>query len=1212
MASNDMHAQIAAMMKKYDSLQSLKAQEKSPILQQEHVRQQQMDAEEPARQAAWEAQWGKAVAPNVTIPSNLISSNPLQQIRNNFNEIGLRVRSLLGDKSVSQKLKSIDQARVDYAKQQPMQAANTPLGAFGLGAANDIGAGHIINALTGNNDYQTLTQAAQKKHPYAFTAGSVAGYVAPGAGMDTAISRIAAPLLTRLGTSVAADIARPVITGAISQGGLSALSDALSGQRGKTIAQNAGLNALTGGVLGGVGKAVGMIPAVQRAGERVSELMPKATAAVKNKVGIAATGKAAADDIAGAAKGVGEAASGGKAASISPDAVLKNRAGIAATGKAAVVDAADAAKGAAEKITPEKLIDTRKQITRLEQARDSFDSRYALTQDEKAIADDIAKGRRTADSLAPDARKETITQAAANRKALNENRQVLKDYNTARRKVADENMQDLLETSDIWKDKSKIGYGRETWDRNIEDIAGSKEGTRVRQAIFDPIHEHEAQRITYMNQGRNMVRDMKLGKKESEIVQMVGEGKLEPAQIPSGMDHDKIMNAVGTFRTWYNDTLDAVNKKLVQYGYEPVKYRKDYFPHFDGHDKLLDKLKSVFGIDLTNYDLPTEINGLTHTFKPGKQWVGNFLQRTGDKTTYDAVAGFDKYIDGVSRVLYHTDDIQNLRAFNRGIRYKYSDENIQKEYSKIMDSDLAQADKDKKIEDLFEKGPTHLSNAVADLEDFTQVLAGKKSLSDRSAENTFGRKIYAVANNIEQRISRNMVAINPGSWLTNFIPLTQATAGDDMTSVLRAMGDTLKGAIKDDGFVGKSTFLTNRVGSNPLQKGIIERATDIGARPMQWIDEFTSQVITRAKYYDEIKRGVDAATAMKDADRWAARAIGDRSVGSQPTIFNSKTPITKLFTQFQLETNNQLSFLFKDMPKDLAKQGAAKFSSAIVKMALFSYLYNEGYQALTGRRLAVDPIGMGLGVYNDTSGQRSPIQADYWLKGKTISKNTGSATEGNLNEVVANNIPFIAAPAGALGFDDIGRLPISGAIPNVGTIYGNIKKSGVGAGLKKSSSELLKPAYYIGMPLGGGQLKKTIEGVRAVNAGGEVAKTSGGDTVKFAVNKTPQNYLQAALFGKWSLPQAQNYLSDGGLSAKRTQAWQDTVSKGADNEKAFTALKSLSELEPLTGNKSVSTDQYIDAIRFMKDLTDDQKIAIGDTILTSDKARIKLREDLGR
>ena len=1436
-------------------------------------------------------------APKVTIgaanpaafPARWVSGNPLQQFKNGFEQLGIRIAGTPQQKAQLREYQK-ERQNGQLNKITEQQFVNSPAGAAIMNTADSATLGLVgptISRLTGNgNKYSQMLSQSQKSNPLVSLAGQLTGYILPSEIAEKGVSLVARPLLDMLGPSAAADIARPAITSAISQAGVSALSDAFSGKKPQAIAKDAALNAAVGGLLGGVGKTMekasdirnamqvsgikGMFaPAAEPASERtvaiasglkaekgnpadmfrpkgvvpagaepeadnavtlanglkaekgspaallgsIKEAEPVSTSprpGIDPARGVAAenstdsivplitkntsasamkatpltrqdaaeylkTGKrlhvrnqkaemlglgdnpilsdqqkvdefvnrSIAGQTTGTTKVYGKVgpqmaedirrASNGRIdvdgdylelnsdwlkhmktghgvetdpeqisltddqirkipqyianyddilqTAVRPDGSKRITFGKKINGHSIIVNVVSSDRSsltpitayvldtdkynrlygkimdagsreataemnpatlstpeasripfasnnsitqftkntseAAEKagsglVAPEKLLKTRDQITRLERARDNYDAKYLLTPDEKAMADDIAKGRRTVESLPSDARRETIAQAADNRKALNNSRQVLKDYNTARRKASDDQMQDLLKNSDNWKDKSKLAYGRETLDRNIEDIAPtSEEGNRLRETLVDPTHEHEAQRIRFENQGRQMARSLNLSKKESEVVQKVGEGVLEPAKMPVGMDRQKIMNAVGVLRKWYNDTFDAVNKKLVQYGYEPVKYRKDYFPHFDGHDELLDKIKSVFGIDLTNYDLPTEINGLTHNFKPGKQWFGNFLQRTGDKTTYDAVAGFDKYIDGVSRVLYHTDDIQRLRAFTRNIRYKYSDENLRKEYTKIIESDLPQADKDKKIEDLFEKGPTHLSNSVADLEDYIQVLAGKKSLSDRSIENTFGRKVYSVANNIEQRISRNMVAVNPSSWLTNFIPLTQATAGNDTGSVLRAMADTVKNVFGDDGFVGKSTFLTNRVGSNPLRKGIIEKATDIGAAPMRWIDEFTSQVITRAKYYDEIKRGVDAATAMKDADRWAARAIGDRSIGSQPTLFNSKNPITRLFTQFQLETNNQLSFLFKDLPKSLQGQATSKYASAVVKLALFSYLYNEGYQALTGRRLDIDPIGMGLGIYNDVSGERLPVQMDYWVKGNKMPKQTGAATLKNLDETVANNIPFIAAPAAALGIEDLGRLPISAAFPNVKNIYtaAASKDSGINK-FWKIENEAEKPIAYGAFPVGGGQLKKTKDALLALRAGGDFAQTPSGKTLKYAVDKTPQNYLQAALFGKWSLPQAQDYINNGGLSAKRTQAWQDAVKQGADNGKAFAALKSLSEIQPAQGHKSVTTDQYIDALVYMKGLTDNQKIAVANTVLESETAREKFLKRL--
>ena len=78
----------------------------------------------------------------------------------------------------------------------------------------------------------------------------------------------------------------------------------------------------------------------------------------------------------------------------------------------------------------------------------------------------------------------------------------------------------------------------------------------------------------------------------------------------------------------------------------------------------------ALGIDTQVTALPTTINGLTHTFRPGIQWFGNAQQRLGFDTAYDAVEGFDRYIEGVADVIYQTDNIQKLRALATQARYR--------------------------------------------------------------------------------------------------------------------------------------------------------------------------------------------------------------------------------------------------------------------------------------------------------------------------------------------------------------------------------------------------------------------------------------------------------------------------------------------------------------------------------------------------------------
>lgn len=102
-----------------------------------------------------------------------------------------------------------------------------------------------------------------------------------------------------------------------------------------------------------------------------------------------------------------------------------------------------------------------------------------------------------------------------------------------------------------------------------------------------------------------------------------------------------------------------MNDARVRNGYEPVNFRQGYFPHFqpgDG-DGILATFGRALGISTEVTALPTTINGLTHAFRPGIQWFGNAQERLGFNTAYDAVEGFDRYIEGVADVIYQTDNI---------------------------------------------------------------------------------------------------------------------------------------------------------------------------------------------------------------------------------------------------------------------------------------------------------------------------------------------------------------------------------------------------------------------------------------------------------------------------------------------------------------------------------------------------------------------------
>jgi hypothetical protein len=764
------------------------------------------------------------------------------------------------------------------------------------------------------------------------------------------------------------------------------------------------------------------------------------------------------------------------------------------------------------------------------------------------------------------------------KKSLAVERKVVKEYNKANRQTITDKVKGLLANSDNWKDKKgytgTLRLQRETWDRNIVDIAG-KDGEAVKEAIFTPIHTNEAARTRFKNSSRATIKSLNLSKKESEIVQMVGEGKMSIAEVPEGIDKAKIQNSIDTFRAWYDKALDQANEALAKNGYAPVGKIENYFPHFTGDDPLMKAL----GIKLDNMELPTDINGITANFKPGKQFFGNFLKRTGDKTTFDAVAGFDRYVEGISNVIYHTDDIKTLRTFIDELRLKYSSDEVIKRVNEIRNSNLPEAEMEERISDILKSGDTHLSNATADLEEYTNVLAGKKDLADRAAERWFGRPIYNAVNAISNRIGRNMTAVSPSSWLTNFIPITQSLATTSKAAVLQAFDDTMRNIVKNDGFVDKSTFLTNRVGSDILDKGIVEKTGDVLSAPFKWIDNFTSNVVTRAKYWEGINKGMDPEDAIKNADSWAAKILGDRSKGAQPTLFNQRNPITRVLTQFQLEVNNQVSFIMKDMPREYLKGGAnpknvARFSSALGQLAIYSWLYNEMYEKATGRRPAADIIGITLGLKED-------------LQNPNLKK---SQAVLNLGKNVANTLPFSSTFTG-------GRIPIGTPLAAFGKgITGAYEvatgERDVKTGLAQAGKDLAKGAAYIVPPFGGSQLIKTTEGLSAVNKGGAYKTNAAGEkALQYPIANTAGNKVQAAIFGKSALGETRDFYDNmvKALSTDQTKAYEYAVNKGIQPKIVYDQILTLRKLMPEQGHKGVTDSQRIKSIRLNQNLTEEQK-----------------------
>lgn len=863
--------------------------------------------------------------------------------------------------------------------------------------------------------------------------------------------------------------------------------------------------------------------------------------------------------------------------------------------------------------------------------------RNLLSDRDRQLLGQLMRGEISAEDIPSTANRAGIAEIYAAKREYEAFAGALKEFNTKRRAALRAQADDILAGASRMKDKRRgASYMRETQERNARYVFDGPTAEKIIETYFTPVHKNEARRTVYKTQLRDRVRELDLDRKarkgdavsEAAAVQIYGEALDNISMIEEqlkrggsdwrnghslsewralvddlwakspGLDKEKITAAVEEFRKIYDELFSLMNQVRIRNGYEPVDYRHGYFPHFDDAKgesllgrafkaadmkdvPLKDRLAALVGKGLdVNTEvnaLPTSINGLTHTFKPGIRWVGNIMQRQGFDTTFDAVQGFDRYIEGVSDVIYHTDDIQRLRALASQIRYRTSEPGIQAQVDEIRaDSRLTDEQKDEAVRKKQEEGRYELSNYVNNIEEYTNLLANKRSAADRDIEFFAGRDFYNFSKALENRVAANMVAVNPGSWLTNFIPISQAWAEVSAGDILTSMRDTLSAIVKDDGFKTKSDFLTNRIGSDPLVLSWTQDASKVLTKPMEWIDMFTSETVVRARYNSNLKLGMSETAAMEEADSFAASLIADRSKGALPTIFESRNPFTKLFTQFQVEVNNQLSYLYRDLPRNLKERGKKSLAVALLKFMLGAWLYDELYEAIVGRRPALDPLNMLNELSGDLFGYALPNTIELavdMITGNDVSlatERTDAATAfANFGKEMGGQLPFVGGPV----FDG-GRLPIQSAIKD--------------------------PLAYLLLPFGGGQLSKFVKGVNAVAEGGVYGKDAEGNpTLKYPVERNVQDALTAMAFGTTSTKGGQEWIDRrfSRLTAKQTAAYAALLGGGIDAYDAFDVVMDIKGTEKTeTQSANDIKREKISAL----DISDELKATLYSNLITDD------------
>ena len=795
----------------------------------------------------------------------------------------------------------------------------------------------------------------------------------------------------------------------------------------------------------------------------------------------------------------------------------------------------------------------------------------------------------------------------------------------------------------------------------VEEMVGKSE---IKQQII-----HAAENLLDGAEMKDAAQEFGLhGKEERELAQRYADWLETKKELDGGeVDRVKVENAAAKYRELYNKFYDAINDFHVAHGYEPIGFIKGYVPHFQPEEvrsKLERTLKAI-GVDLGAEvgKLPASIAGLTKEFKPNKRYNPFFQHRNGKSTEYDIQKGFEKYVDYLSDIFYHTDDIMRVRAASKYFRKKYAPDEISAQIQQAEDLKFATAEEkelflktngiidssakmsyqamnqamEKYTDSLFDDvtQTTKYGDLVTWLDDYANKLAGKQLFNDRSMEREVGRMSLNVGRKLVSTFARANVAGNLSSALNQTAQLPMIAGELGPKYVAEAIGDIIKGETKGD-FADRSDFLTEKRGIRYLTSTKGDKFTAALFWPLERMDYLVSSIAVRGKYRKELAEGKSEKDALRAADRWGRDMMGSRSKGTAPLTFQSKNLISQMVNLFQVEALNSWEHVTQDlfgpglreMEEKLGKKEASRrLAGIIVGTLLGAFILNRVDEELYGGTPAqFDVLGLLTGFLASGNGLSTNEQLGVWvddvwqkMTGERLFGTDEDAGNGKFNLAaatedtiynVSNDVPYVRNVSGLLGLGDQ-TLPMP-------DIYGTAK--GIGSAVSDAvsgdtegfGSEIMRQLMGIAgdtLP-GGRQLEKTAQGAETLARGGTYKGSGDNERLQYAVNPDFSTVLQAMLFGRNALSEARDFYAanDGGLSASQTRTYQELVDMGADREVVYDAIQKWRKIDKddsLTDGEREAA-QY-ELVRKLK-LTNEQKERLHDDLSRSSRSYAAAQE----
>lgn len=742
--------------------------------------------------------------------------------------------------------------------------------------------------------------------------------------------------------------------------------------------------------------------------------------------------------------------------------------------------------------------------------------------------------------------------------------------------------------------------------------------------------------------------DLDLNAAESKWAQQYAQFLTQKDGLKGEIDEKKCAAAVKQYRQLFDDYYNAIADFLVSHGDEPIGKIDYYAPHLSTADKvnLLNQAFEALGFNASATRLPAEIAGRTEDFRPNKRWTPFFQSREGTQTEYDIVHGFESYVTYLSDVLFHTDDIQKIRALENYTRlggkndFKNSlaeaielsrsgqrDEKLDflrelKRVDDFAEPTTAEINKqlDQYIAELFasEKNNTRYSDLAVWLKNYGDVLAGKQFGGDRGAEHRGGRGILKLGTQLTQAFARANVAGNVSSAVNQIAQLPTILGERSKRSIAQATAEFATGKLRQ--FQMDSDFITGKKGVDYISNTFADSFMSGMFKPAEFVDTTMSTIAARAAYLDAIRDGKTHEEAMRAADAYARSIMGDRTKGAKPLMFHSKTPVMQMVNMFQIEALNSWEHVSQDLPRQFrqiaAESGKAKaarvLSSVILKTVLAAFVVNRVTEELYGGTPApFDIIGMSMNFIASGEGLTTNDWIRYMLNkasnamfGVDLFDNVptpqegfdwGNAAEDTLYNI-SNEVPFLSNLSGMVGVGDR-TLMMPDLFGKGKDLWDAATEHGL---LSPESGEALLGLVTQAIP-GGRQINKTYSGIKTIVEGGRTKGFGDKERLQYPVERNVGTALQNILFGPNATPEANAYWASGlsSLSTKDTQTWQTLSKDGADPIETYNLLH---EFIKINADDTLTSDQA------QRDIRD----AINNSGLTDEQKAYLFRQEFGR